>query len=411
MTQQIAADSTDATGFDRPLLVQMVQSFFLVLLGLTVLEMGIRFGLVVLEFENKVQQETEIAAKQLAEDVKSIMLNSGGPVAARTVYPIMRNIHRELGLFIAIEPSEATVSSIVSMFDFSPEGIPRSSDWPRGKHHESTVSIIAEEFCIGCHVEVEVGGVLGKVTVRSYFSTYLSQWWEEVRINALLVMGKVILNTIILYLLLQMRMAPLTSLRSTVAALAKADADISHRAKVETRNEFGELAHDLNLFLDRAGRIVAELSTVLSKLDEVPEQLNQTRGRMGGCVKSYNTRMGQISREVLAAQEDRSLLLEEWLRVIETVLSLLQELSRDQTSDPAQRIRLESTGEQLQEFTDRAKYLWRQYDKLACALIEASGDLHELSRTMESIAIQEEKLRGIAETSLTLLRRFGKMSE
>ena len=45
------------------------------------------------------------AASQLATDVRWIMLNSGGPMAARTVHPILNRNHDDLGLSIAVVPS------------------------------------------------------------------------------------------------------------------------------------------------------------------------------------------------------------------------------------------------------------------------------------------------------------------
>lgn len=123
-----------------------------------------------------------------------------------------------------------TVSSIESTFDFTPLGIP--AEWPIGKHHESSAQMHAEEFCLSCHIDANVGDVLGTVTVRNYFASHLLRWWEEVRLTATLGMGKVFLHTIVLFFLLKVRMEPLISLRSVIAQLAKAGSDLSHRAKV-----------------------------------------------------------------------------------------------------------------------------------------------------------------------------------
>lgn len=52
--------------------------------------MGIRYSTVIYEFEHHDRQMVDLAAKQITADVKSIMLNSGGPIAARTVHPILK---------------------------------------------------------------------------------------------------------------------------------------------------------------------------------------------------------------------------------------------------------------------------------------------------------------------------------
>lgn len=75
--------------FDRSFFVRMTLSFLVFLLVVAVIEAGLRFGIEVYAFYHRDAEETRIAADRLAEDVRSIMLNEGGPVASRTVYPIL----------------------------------------------------------------------------------------------------------------------------------------------------------------------------------------------------------------------------------------------------------------------------------------------------------------------------------
>jgi len=238
----------DATArFDDSFLSHMVRDFFFVLLAVIVAELGFRFCMVWYDFHHESKQATERAASRLATDVKSIMLNSGGPVAARTVYPILKNNFDDLGYVIAIEPSEVTVNAIKKSFNFTAKGIP--SDWPTGRHYEFRVELSAEQFCISCHIGAKPGDVLGTVVVRHYLTKHLSHWWAEVQLASLLGMSKIILHTIVLFFLLKVRMEPLLSLRSMISLLAKGASDLSHRAAVKSHDEFGELVRDMNLFL------------------------------------------------------------------------------------------------------------------------------------------------------------------
>ncbi len=86
----------NATGFDdgrkerhSPLRRLIPQShgagFFFVLLVLVFAELGFRFYIVWCDLHNESKQETEDATRRLAKNVKSITLNSGDPVAARTM--------------------------------------------------------------------------------------------------------------------------------------------------------------------------------------------------------------------------------------------------------------------------------------------------------------------------------------
>ena len=51
-------------------------------------------------------------ADKLSNDIRSIMLNAGGPTAARTIYPIIDKNYHDLGFLVAVEPSQITVDSI-----------------------------------------------------------------------------------------------------------------------------------------------------------------------------------------------------------------------------------------------------------------------------------------------------------
>ena len=78
----------------------MIRDFFLLLIVVAGFELGTRYAVLVYDFKSYEPQRVEHAAQQLADDVKSIMLNSGGPTAAQTVYPILNRNYDSLGLSI-----------------------------------------------------------------------------------------------------------------------------------------------------------------------------------------------------------------------------------------------------------------------------------------------------------------------
>ena len=134
--------------FDQSFAVRTIISFTVSLL-LLALEVGLRFVLVVYRFYQDGEHETRVASESLAADLKAIMLNRGGPVASRTVYPILARNFERAGLHIAIEPSPVTVTSIEKRFGFGARGLPPI--WPEGQHNAATVALRAEEFCLQCH--------------------------------------------------------------------------------------------------------------------------------------------------------------------------------------------------------------------------------------------------------------------
>lgn len=259
--------------FDRSFVVRMIRDFLIALTLIIVLELGARLAIAQYEFQVEDEEVTQSAAESLASDIRDIMLNRGGPVAARTIYPILSRNYEDLGLEIAIVPSRLTVESIRSTVGIEARGVP--PDWSEGTHHEASVTLHAEEFCITCHSLAEPGDPLGRVIVRSYRDQRMEEWWAEARVTGVVGMGNVLVHTLVLFLLLRIRMEPLLQLRTTLAKLARGRLDLSRRADVRSEDEFGGLASDLNEFLDRLQHLLEDLDEVLRQVAAVNTRLEQ----------------------------------------------------------------------------------------------------------------------------------------
>jgi len=258
-------------GFEQSFVFHMIRDFFLLLLLVAAAELTIRYLALRYDFATNEPARVDSATQKLAGDIKAIMMNSGGPLAAQTVYPILNRNYEDLGLSIAVLPSTVTVESMKATFNMEVEGL--MPQWPEGTHQQGLVTVQAEQFCLNCHVKAKVGDVLGIVAVRSYLARKEALWWQEVRLTAGALSLKILVHTIVLLLLLRVRMAPLLALRSTVSGLAKGVMDLSPRAQVRTHDEFGELAQDLNHFLDRIGQVVRDLDRILSEVVTVGQRL------------------------------------------------------------------------------------------------------------------------------------------
>jgi HAMP domain-containing protein len=272
IARHLSEDPVASSRFEQSFMFHMIRDFFLLLLLVAAVELTIRYAVLRWDFAQAEPKRVERAAQQLANDVKSIMLNSGGPLAAQTVYPILDRNYTDLGLAIAVLPSAVTVASMKETRNMDVQGLlPR---WGVGSHQQASVSLTAEQFCLGCHVKAQVGDVLGTVVVRSYLDRKETAWWQEVRLTAGALSLKILVHTIVLFLLMKVRMEPLLALRSTVSGLAKGVMDLSPRAGVKTADEFGELAQDLNHFLDRITLVVGDLDKILSEVVDVGSRLS-----------------------------------------------------------------------------------------------------------------------------------------
>ena len=286
--------------FEQSFMFHMIRDFFLLLVLVATVEMSIRYAVVRLEFANKEQARVDLAAQQLANDVKSIMLNSGGPLAAQTVYPILNRNYDDLGLSIAVIPSAVTVESMKESFKLDVKGL--QPTWKVGQHLESAVNLTAEQFCLNCHVKAKVGDVLGTVKVGSYLDRKEAAWWTEVKLTAGALSLKILVHTVLLFFLLQVRMAPLLSLRSTVSRLARGLMDLSPRAKVNGADEFGELAQDLNHFLDRINVVVTDLDQILNKVVDASGRLGSLNRNLEQTVDGLREASSRITDASLVDQ-------------------------------------------------------------------------------------------------------------
>lgn len=290
----MGAQTSGAGRFEQSFMFHMIRDFFLLLLLVAAVEMGIRYALLRYDFARHEPARVEQAAQKLANDVRAIMLNSGGPMAARTVYPILNRNYEDLGLSIAVLPSAVTVESMQISFKTDVRGLQPA--WPAGVHEQASTTLVAEQFCLGCHVKARVGEVLGTVSVRSYLERKEALWWQEVRLTAGALSLKILVHTILLLLLLKVRMEPLLALRSTVSGLARGVMDLSPRAAVKTSDEFGELAQDLNHFLDRIGAVVRDLDRILSEVVAVGV-------RLGALNRGLERQVDGMRDAVLQAQD------------------------------------------------------------------------------------------------------------
>lgn len=390
--------------FDQSFVIRMIRDFLLALTIIVVVELGGRLLLAFNHFAREDREATEVAADQLAQDVKDIMLNRGGPVAARTFYPIIQRNRRELGLEIAIVPSAITLESIRQTRGFHPRGI--SPDWSEGRHHEATVQLEAEEFCIQCHVTAKVGDVLGHVTVRSYRSTRMNEWWREARVISVVGMANVILHTIVLFLLLRLRMEPLLELRATVARLAKGRLDLSRRAEAKSSDEFGELATDLNLFLERVGQLVEDVNGVLGQVGAVNVRLTQVSAKMGEQLETVQAKVQGATRRTYEIREAVGGLSDEVVESLDLVLAALETAALEREDLAELRGKLRDALVRYRESARRTRGAQRQLDELGESLMDLARAVQADTHYQGEIRVLEERMKVVSESGRQLLGRL-----
>jgi len=392
--------SLDLGRFDKSFLIHMIKDFFLVLLAVTILEFGLKAALVYYKFRVHGAEQAAVVAEDLAENIRAIMRNEGGPVAARTMYPILERNWDDLGYKTAIEPSDVTVRSIEEGFGFTPQGIPPT--WPEGRYKAATVEVEAETFCLTCHTEADVGEVLGQVTVRNYLDRDFALWLEDVRLAAGLAVGKIILHSVLLFLILRARMEPLLRLRSVVSNLARAFGSLNERADVRTADEFGALAHDLNLFLDRINRLIDELDDVLRRVVIVNDDIVTMQGQLRGRIDRVVSGSRRLEREAMLRSKREPLLSRAWFDAVRATVGELDTRLAEAGQQPLAGDLLKD----LRAVIGNAEAQIEASERLFEGLAALGDETEELKGAMAEMARMEERLKSIIERGGMLVGRL-----
>ncbi|NIW86634.1 MAG: HAMP domain-containing protein [Gammaproteobacteria bacterium] len=387
--------------FDKSFAYRMIRDFFFVLLIVTLLELAISLSLKLYRFATEGESRTQVTAEQLASDLKDVMLNRGGPVAARTIYPTWQRLYEHLGFEIAVSPSKATVESIEERFDFTPEGIP--AEFPRGRHHQSVVTLDAEPFCVNCHVEAKPGDVLGEIEVRRYLSGAVTEWADGARLTALVGTINIILGTIILYWLLKVRMEPLLALRSTVSRLAKGRLDLSYRAPTRSEDEFGELAMDLNHFLDRMSEMCEELRDVLRRVLDLNDKMNETAAATNRRLVAVNAQARRMLEQRSRVRRQSTELSSETLDAVDLGVSALELLVREGAFPADLRGKLQDAARRFRSRAGEARDALRQAQDASTGLSSLCDDLRAYSGTSEELDRLIERMEDVAQSGRALL--------
>ncbi|MDT8855795.1 methyl-accepting chemotaxis protein [Paracoccaceae bacterium Fryx2] len=394
-------DSPAVGRFDKSFLIHMIKDFFIVLSIVTVLEFSLKAALVYYKFSVNGSRDSAVVADALAENVRSIMRNEGGPVAARTMYPILDKNWSDLGYTVAIEPSEVTIRSIEAGFDFTPRGIP-AEPWPEGQFRSATVEITAETYCLGCHSEAEVGQVLGVVTVRNYLARDFALWLNDVQLSGALAVAKIVLHSVLLFLILRARLEPLLRLRSVVSNLARAYGSLTQRAEIRSADEFGVLARDLNLFLDRIGTLVSELDLVLSRVIRVNDDIVSVQGDLRDRIDRVVTRARRLERDAMLTAKREPRLSKAWFDAIRESVSAL-DAALVRAGDAPQ-----ATGllDSLRAVVSDAETQLAGSERLFEGLAELGDQTEALKDVIAEMTRLEERMKSIVEVGTQLVAQL-----
>ena len=190
-----------------------------------------------------------------------------------------------------------------------------------------------------------------------------------------------------------------------ITLLAKGASDLSHRAAIKSHDEFGELARDLNLFLDRIDHVVEDLGSILTKVMALNHRLNQVQTQMQD---EYEQAESQLQAATGQLFDTRSRTVAEntrWLNAMTLAMTSLQSLAAEMNLPEPLQKNLQRCAIDLETLVEYAQSD-PQKEGTGQQLVELAQRFQNFSHFMAEMAVLEEKMSEIAEEGQVLLNRL-----
>ena len=196
------------------------------------------------------------------------------------------------------------------------------------------------------------------------------------------------------------------ALRSTVAGLAKGVMDLSPRAGVKSDDEFGELAQDLNHFLDRITLIVQDLDRILSEVVSVGTRLGALNRHLERQLDGL--RDASVRNIGLSAQRglDTQLVAARESGAFGVLAQTLQALARSGQVDAAASDSLRAQVARLQSSFDTVSDALRDMAPPMAVAEAQSAEYQAFAQSLREMAVLEATMQKVAESGQQVLHRL-----
>ncbi|AFL68787.1 methyl-accepting chemotaxis protein [Sulfurospirillum barnesii] len=165
--------------------------------------------------------------------------------------------------------------AVVSIFK-NPRSKNIELDDEKGHRLRLLKPLIAEQDCLACHPTSKVGDVLGVMDMTFSFETidaYILQMsWKLLSIFAL---SLVLTAILIMWLLKRVVGNPLMLLRERVKDLSGGNGDLRARLNIQSKDEMGDIAHYINLFIEKIHSIILTSQGISQNVEHTGETLNE----------------------------------------------------------------------------------------------------------------------------------------
>ena len=193
--------------------------------------------------------------------------------------------------------------------------------------------MVAAQSCIACHPGFAEGETLATVSmtvsladlqrsVRQFLWTELAFAFAAISL----------LITLLFYLLRRIVVTPTTHLRDLVRGVAEGEGDLTRRLSVRQKDELGQVAGWLNVFLDKVQNVVATIRDSSVQNDDISRDLLTSvdsskiaGGKIVSNVKGMKSRLTALNRQNTTVSVSVS-------EILETITQLTAQIGDQSTS-------------------------------------------------------------------------------
>ena len=158
----------------------------------------------------------------------------------------------------------------------------------------------------------------GKDKLLSFFRTKETNWITAISYNkevaysflkkqamGLFILGLVILGITLVIIIFGTRilMKPLDNLNELVKEMAGSEGDLRQRLEVKSKDEFGEVSANINLFIEKLHEIVKVSKEISSENSAISEELSQTAAEVGKNVEKESSIVANTREKGVALSE------------------------------------------------------------------------------------------------------------
>lgn len=136
-------------------------------------------------------------------------------------------------------------------------------------------------------------------------------------------MANIIISTVLMFFVMRLRMEPVLRLRAMVSRWAKGTMPLDERIEVKSEDEFGELAHDLNLTLDRIFDILQDLRRTIRSQRDIDSDVGEELDRLSRLAQQLQN---EVRKSTKSEDREAVAVLEELGKSIDRVQMLCEKL-------------------------------------------------------------------------------------